>query len=568
MAKLAENALEIPVAPSAPIENEAPKDEPTAVPDWLTAMANESSAADATPAGDLPDWMKALPEVPAAANVETPPAPADLPDWMNTFADSSAPATPPPASTEAGSALPDLFPPATEAPAPSANEAPSFDWIQPASEPRPQPEMPSAPRSVPPFVAGDEAVEASEADELFSVNLPDWLSSIAPTESKPTKKTSQPEPATGGESIAPAELPTWVQAMRPVESALPGASATDEPVSQPAESEGALAGLHGVLPSADMAMSGKPRIYSIRLDPTADQQQHAALLEQMLEAETQPKPMRSDSVLLRSQRVLRWIVTAVLVGLIGFVLFTGLRVLPLPTLLTPESATIVNILDGLPNDAPVLMVFDYEPALAGEMEAAGVSFVDRMTALHHPQYTVLSTNPNGAALATRLLSRSVVQSDRVTNLGYLPGESAGVLSFALNPQNAKRYQADGAPAQNVNVFSDYALVVLFTDRADSARAWVEQTASQRNGRPFVVVSSAQAAPMIQPYLLSGQVNAMISGLRGGAAFEGASQQPGPASGYWDAYNLSLLAAVVMIFLGAAWNLVLGMRARRQEQMDA
>ena len=126
------------------------------------------------------------------------------------------------------------------------------------------------------------------------------------------------------ESIAPAELPSWVQAMRPVESGLPGTPAVREPGSRPVESQGALAGLRGVLPDMPgMASSGKPKIYSIRLDPTADQQQHAALLEKMLDEETQAKPMRSDSFMLGSQRVLRWAVTLILFVLISFVLFAG-----------------------------------------------------------------------------------------------------------------------------------------------------------------------------------------------------------------------------------------------------
>ena len=531
------------ILPLGELEISAEPQEEKDVPDWLSTMAAETPVASATPAGnDLPDWMQALAAEPAAPEAAPASVPAEdgLPDWMK---------------------------PATEEPASRADEAGRFDWITPAAE-----EKSVQPLNVPAFLPGEES--SVQADELFAVEMPDWLSSIAPTESKPAQALPQLN-APQDESIAPADLPSWVQAMRPVEAALPGTHATQEPGSQPVEGQGPLAGLRGVLPAVPgLSTSGKSKVYSIRLEPTADQQQHAALLEQMLEAETQAKPMRSDSLLLRSQRPLRWTVTAILFALIAFVLFTRLQVMPLPVDLTPESMHISTIMDALPNDAPVLLVFDYEPALAGELESASASFVDRLTVLRNPRYTVLSTSPTGAALAERFLSNSdLIQHERILNLGYLPGESTGILAFAMNPRAVKPFNTVGQSAwtssvsQDVNAFSDYALVVLFTDRAESARAWVEQTSAHRNGRSLVVVSSAQAAPMIQPYLISGQVNALLSGLHGGAAFEGATGQAGSARRYWDAYNLSILVVVMMIFFGGMWNLVLGLRARRQEQAD-
>ena len=538
-----EPAAESPAAPQ-----EAEKEE---TPNWLNTMgAAETSFA--TPAqSDLPDWMKSAAETLPA---QTPTPASDMPDWMKAFGAESPVASEP----EAGG-LPDWIQQMPQEPASRAEEADMLDWVTPSAMSQPPAEISSAMPSVPAFVADEESLSTGQAAELFSAEMPDWLSSIAPTESKPSSSLPQLEAPTG-ESIAPADLPSWVQAMRPLESALSGAAATQEPGSRPAESQGPLAGLRGVLPDMPgLVSSGKPKIYSIRLDPTADQQQHAALLEKMLEDETQAKSMRSDSFLLSSQRTLRWAVTIILFALISFVLFAGLQITPLPAALTQEGALVLPVLDAVPNDAPVLLVFDYEPALAGELEATAASFVDRLTALHNPRYSVLSTSPTGAALADRFFAKSdLIQSDRVTNLGYLPGESSGILSFAMRPRGV----------QNVNAFSDYALVILLTDRAESARAWVEQTDGYRNGRPLVVVSSAQAAPMIQPYLISGQVNGLLSGLRDGAAFEGLSGQAGVARRYWDAYNLSLLVVVTLIFLGGMWNLILGLRARRQEQADA
>lgn len=530
----------------------SPEEEKEEVPDWLNTMSAAETPPGAPVQENVPDWMHSAAE---ASPVEQTQPSSDLPDWMKTFASEPSPAETPTSVPEASN-LPDWIQPMPQEPASRMEEASAFDWITPESASHPPAEQPSGLTNVPAFVAGDDALNTGE---LFSAEMPDWLSGIAPTESKSAANIPQPE-TPAGESIAPAELPSWVQAMRPVEAALPGTPATQEPITGPAESQGPLAGLRGVLPDMPgLATSGKPKIYSIRLEPTADQQQHASLLEKMLEDETQAKPMRAGSFMLGSQRVLRWVVTLILIGLISFVVFARLQITPLPAALSQEGALVLPVLDAVPSDAPVLLVFDYEPALAGELEVTAASFLDRLTALRNPQYSVLSTSPTGAALAERFFKNSdTILPERITSLGYLPGESSGILSFAIQPRGT----------ENVSAFSDYASMVLLTDRAESARAWVEQTTDYRGGRPLVVISSAQAAPMIQPYLISGQVNGLLSGLRDGAAFEGLSGQSGVARRYWDAYNLSLLVIVILIFFGGMWNLFAGLRARRQEQADA
>ena len=110
--------------------------------------------------------------------------------------------------------------------------------------------------------------------------------------------------------------------------------------------------------------------------------------------------------------------------------------------------------------------------------------------------------------------------------------------------------------------SQFAALILITDNADSARAWIEQTASARGAIPFVVISSAQAAPMIQPYYASQQVNGLVSGLYGGALFEqNNAGRPGTARAYWDAYSIGMLLAMVLIVGGGLLNLALGISDR-------
>jgi hypothetical protein len=79
---------------------------------------------------------------------------------------------------------------------------------------------------------------------------------------------------------------------------------------------------------------------------------------------------------------------------------------------------------------------------------------------------------------------------------------------------------------------------------------------------MLMVISAQAEPMIRPYYDSGQLKGLVSGLAGGRAYGQATQRPGPAGAYWDAFSAGMLAAEIMIVVGAVWSAISAWRERR------
>jgi hypothetical protein len=411
------------------------------------------------------------------------------------------------------------------------------------------------------------ALSSQDADVLFT-EMPDWLSSIG---------TGEPAaPASDGtQAITPGELPSWVQAMRPTESS-PMEIAQIPTGDQTLETRGALAGLPGVLPAVPgMGPSSKPKAYSIKLQASEEQQAHAALLEQILAAETAPEPIASFAPLATS-RLLRWALTAVLFGFISGVLMLRTQFFAVPTVPMDQPNEIggaLNAANAIPESAPVLVVIDYEPALAGEMEAAAAPLLDHAIILRHPSLTFISTSPTGALLAEHLISgplkeRGYQRGNQYVNLGYLPGGLTGVRAFAQNPPATVPLTVDFSPAwqtlplQRVSSLAQFAAMVVITDNAESARTWIEQTTPWRGAVPVIMVASAQSAPMIRPYYDSHQVNGMVSGLYGGVIFEQSNAGlPGTARKYWDAFSLGMLLAMVLVLGGGFWNLALGLRDR-------
>jgi hypothetical protein len=419
----------------------------------------------------------------------------------------------------------------------------------------------------------DEGTPQGDTPGTFSMEeQPDWLSSVKPEEGR---KTATPENDDAGmaESLEKADLPSWVQAMRPVESVVAGLDAASQDLEQKTEQRGPLAGLRGVLPAVTgLGALRKPPTYSIKLQVGENQQQHAARLERIVTSEGEPQAIRNQAGLL-SARILRWAISLVLLVVVSITILSGVQMVPDGTVYPPEMISSMNIIGGLPSNSPVLLIFDYQPALTGEMEAAAAPMIDHLL-YSGARLTIISSSPTGPALAERFLQNTLggheyQAGQQYVNLGYLSGGPAGMLDFAQTPTLAAPYSTDGQPAweqlplQGIEKISDYAAVIILTDDADIGRIWVEQTGNLLGETPMLMVISAQAEPMIRPYYDSGQIQGLITGLAGGKAYANFTQLKGPADNYWNAFSIAMLVAEIMIVLGAIWSAIQALRERHQ-----
>jgi hypothetical protein len=406
------------------------------------------------------------------------------------------------------------------------------------------------------------------------MDMPDWLSRPEPGASDiAPQETATPIPE-GDDTLAPVELPSWVQAMRPVEAV---AETTPSVEDQPTEREGPLAGLRGLIPIAPIGSARRPKPVSLKLQATDEQQTSAALLEQILNSETSPRKIMASSLVM-SQSVLRWALSGLIIVVLSSMIFLRTQSMPISPVLSVEVSAASSAVATIPENSHVLVVIDYEPSLAGEMEAISGPLLDQIVLLRHPRLSFLSTSPNGSALTERLMTNTNINrpspdglgynaGEHYFNLGYLPGGAAGVLEFVEAPQVA-------IPSSNASRLSDFSAIIILTDHAESGRVWVEQLHSLRQtdplfpalaSQPLLMVSSAQAGPLLQPYVSSGQITGMINGLSDAARHEFVnSSRPGTARAYWDTFGVGLMLVIAAITLGSLWSLFTGMRASRSE----
>lgn len=513
---------------------------------------------------DLPDWLHPADEAqvdsqttPAEPAVELPPG-ADMPDWLSKFDEARQ------ADLEGiGELTFDDKDPFIDDQRPT--------WLQNIQTPEKETEA----SSVSPLIE-PEATSPEDLKTPFQVELPEWLNQQPAGEAAQTGAPSVDET---GEELAKADLPSWVEDLRPLEAVIPGEVKKDASESQ-IEKAGPLAGIRGVLQGEDISTSyRKPPVYSARLNVSERQRSQAAILENLMAMETSPKAVPSEPSRAPAM-ILRVVIALLLILSLLTMLLPNFRLVELPAAYPAGLTALHDRVEALPADAAVLLAVDYEPGFSGEMRYAASAVVEHLM-VKNARMLFVSTVPTGPVLADQLLAQvnlrrsEYLLADRTVNLGYLPGGTTSLLEFAHNPKAAAPSALDtpltGIPAWEhqaalgLNSLQDFSLVIVLTDSPETGRAWIEQVQPVLSQVPLAMVTSAQAAPLLQPYYDSGQIQGMTSGMQGGAMYEQRTGRVSTANQFLGAFQSGSLAGILLIIVGGIISAVLGVSGRKPAQ---
>jgi hypothetical protein len=526
-----EPAFTVPEALAERIEEEEVE-----APEWL----RELQQMEPTPAEEVsgeaiapPDWLVQ----PTATEVTIEADEVLAPDWLQ---------EPVPSDAEAPGEEKELTPP---------------DWLRewelrggtvPEMEDEPAAEPPTAPveGEAPPFVG-------EELEELAEILGP------------PVSKVPVVEPEKGPkgvEGLAQADIPDWLLALRPQE---PGGELAE--AREFMEFSGPLADIKGVLPVEpiiSLPHLTRPEEVAVQA-PSAPGDLFAEVVAQpALSASAVPTQDRAR-LLAGVQRILIYLllVMAVAVPLWMEPIYGPLDA----TDLQAGGEYFYALLDGrgsvaLPDDSVVIVAFDYNPATAAELALQARAILDHLMR-RGVRIMAISLYPEGAALAWDVLDelldeRGYVYGENYVHLGYLPNQPAAVRYFlAAGPTgDGQTDYRHGQPisqypiAQGVDDLSSVDLVVELAGDKDTLRTWVEQVTA-RAGVPVVAGVSAATAPYVQPYLDSGQLQALLVGLPGAAEYEAQAGQTGKAIDSLGSQVAAQAAIVLLILLGNLVQLV-------------
>lgn len=533
-------------------EVQPPPQEADAFPDWMAEEEPETGAEPlAEEEGELPDWLQPEGEdLVEEEESETRQDEGIEPDLE------SQQEEPPIPSEEAEEVRPQ--PPRKE-----EEDFPS--WLEEEGVPSQEDAEPEDQPAAQPFQLDKE----EDYDDLFDEELPSWLTAV-----------DEEEEFESGEDISPGELPGWVEAMQPVvESSDTSGLPEDE---EYIENYGPLAGIPSVLPAEpeiEQLDPEKKSEHMTELSVTKTQRDYAGLLKEVIADERKVKPLPEESHL-PTQRLLRWLIAIVLLLSVGASIIVGGGENTQPAGQNPRQDTgyahLYEQVESLGQGETALVAFDYQPALAGELEAAAAGVVDHI--LDQEAYLALvSTQPTGPSLGEHFLSttqteREVRHGRHYINLGYIPGQAAGILGFSLSPREIIPIAFNGGnawdspPLREIENLDDFSLILILTDDPTSARIWIEQIVPYTSKEKIGMVVSAQAEPLVQPYFENSPqlISGLIGGLEDGRAYEALAGSPNQASAYWFPLNVGIIVTVLTIFIGGLANGILNLIRMRRD----
>ncbi len=147
--------------------------------------------------------------------------------------------------------------------------------------------------------------------------------------------------------------------------------------------------------------SRRPQPIPLKLQATDEQQARRQSWSRFSLPKTSPGSVVSADIQL--ERTLR-IVLAVLVWVVlGAIILMRTQFMPVSPVLPADVEAASKTVESIPDNSSVLVIMDYEPSLAGEMEATSGPVLNHLVLLRHPSLSFLSTSPNGSGLVERLM---------------------------------------------------------------------------------------------------------------------------------------------------------------------
>ncbi|MCD6249274.1 MAG: hypothetical protein J7J98_02930 [candidate division Zixibacteria bacterium] len=246
--------------------------------------------------------------------------------------------------------------------------------------------------------------------------------------------------------------------------------------------------------------------------------------------------------------------------------FIGLALVVIVTMLLPYRPEIVpsaetrrmhEYIDSLPEGSVLLISFDHEASSLPEIKPLALALL-RHAFSKRLKLIGIALLPEGTGVGYGLMREAAREYDMsygedFVYLGFRPQYVAAILSMGESipetfPEDYLGQAYDQLPMLNgIENYDDLACVISVADGSLTTH-WVEYG----HARYRVKVSAFVAASMVttyDPYLASGQIYAMVSGLRGAAEYEKLIGIGGSGARGMLAQTSMHLYVILMIIIG-------------------
>lgn len=242
-----------------------------------------------------------------------------------------------------------------------------------------------------------------------------------------------------------------------------------------------------------------------------------------------------------------------------FLVLSAAMIVPIRPQVTvlPAAQKLHAYIDSLPAGSTIMVSFDYEASAIPEIEPISLVLL-RHAFSKDIKVVGVSLLAEGTVIGYRQLERTAHEFGKqygtdYVYLGFRPQYIAAILGMGESIRNVFPTDYFGtsldnlALTQNLNNYDNVAAVLSVTD-GSTTQHWVEYAGLRYHVKVIAGVTAAMATSY-DPYLSSGQMQAMISGLRGAAEYESLTKRPGGGTRGMLAQSISHFYVLVLIAIG-------------------
>ena len=233
----------------------------------------------------------------------------------------------------------------------------------------------------------------------------------------------------------------------------------------------------------------------------------------------------------------------------------------LPVSVSEPTQKLYDYIDTLPAESTIMLAFDYGPASLAELNPMAKALLKQCFA-KKIRVIGITLLPDGAAMGDTLLQEISAETGAVNGedyafLGYRPGNDLVILGMGIDIASVFETDYSGKPLADIPMMenvTNYDQISLLIDLASgsSTEEWITFANVRYNG---VIISQ------MYPYLQTGQLIGLISGILGAAEYENLIDAPAKGMLWINIESFVHLLIVALVIIG---NIAFFIQRREEE----
>lgn len=245
----------------------------------------------------------------------------------------------------------------------------------------------------------------------------------------------------------------------------------------------------------------------------------------------------------------------------------------LPVFISPEAKGVYEAVKAIPDGKIAMVAPNWQAATEGENGPQTRATI-RMLFEEDKPFAICALDPIGPDLAQGIAEEEAKELGKVygrdwVNWGYTAGAAVTTLTgLAKDIRGFIKTDTEGTPLEDVPVMEgvhdirDIALIAEFTG-SGTLDAYLQRIQGVY-GTPMVQGCTAVVSPEQYPYLQSGQLKGLLSGIRGAAELETLIDFEGEGRTFMTSQSLAHLLIMALIIVGNIGLYAASRRGRSQE----